>query len=391
MSLNKRNICILANGFPPWRIGGIQTWAEALAVRINNYGSNQVSVMLKLGGIDKNLTSPHSSIRFAFMRGHSWKKYHYLYTYYYLRKYLRKHSNVTIIAAVWRLARSAVVLKSHYNASLITATHGKEVSQLIHRNVKERRQFETVVHGSDAVIAVSNYTQKQIYDICQEKPENVHCIPNGTDPEIYTPLECREIARLKTQHQIEPETKVLLTVARLTPRKGHDIVIRALSQAIKVYPNIVYIIAGPEHSSWKNHLEVMVSDLGLEGHVKFLGEVSERQKLNLYQLSDIYLMVSKSPIYTGDSEGFGISFLEANACGVPAIGSSAGGIPDAVEDSVSGLLIEPENVDQTTDAIIKLLSDDGYRTKLGIQGRKRVEDQFTWDHVVAKIWALVDR
>lgn len=390
MSLNSRNICIITNGFPPWRIGGIPTWAEALAAKFEEYGSNRVTVLIKMRGIDRNLTPLHSTIRFVFMRGHSWARYHYVYTYYYLRKYLRKHSNAIIIAANWRLARSAVQLKSRYNAFLITATHGMEVSQLIHQDVRERRQFETVVHGSDAVIAVSEFTEKQINDVCLKKPTNIHRISNGTNPRVYIPPSDAGVALLKSQYQIDPKTKVLLTLARLVPRKGHDIVIHALSQVIKIYPNTVYIIAGPEHSSRKNHLVMMVSHLQLDGKVRFLGEVSQQQKLDLYQLCDIYVMVSKNPIGTGDSEGFGITFLEANACGKAVIGSKTGGIPDAIEHDVSGLLVEPDNVDQTAEAILKLLSEERTRTRLGREGRKRVENQFTWDHAVRKVIKIIN-
>lgn len=381
---------MITKEFPPWNIGGIATWAEALAVRFQEYGTSQVTVLVKGRGIDKNLISLHSKIRFIFMRGHSWKKYYYLYTYFYLRKYLRKHSNAVIIAATWRLARPAVRLKSRYNGFLITATHGMEVSQLNQRNAKEQKQFETVAHGSDAIIAVSEYTQKQIHNICSIKPVNTYCIPNGTDPEIYVPPNNSRVALLRTQYQIDTETKVLLTLARVVPRKGHDIVISALSQVIKIYPNLIYIIAGPERRSWKDHLEMLVSELQLEGRIRFFGAASEQQKLDLYQLCDIYVMVSKSPIHTGDSEGFGITFLEANACGKPVIGSNTGGIPDAVEHNVSGLLVEPDNVDQTAEAVLNLLLNDKLRVQLGCQGRKRVEKRYTWDYVVREIYQIIN-
>lgn len=377
-------------GFPPWNFGGIGTWAGALATGLERHGSNRVTVLIKRGGIDTNLTPSNTVIPFVFMRGHAWKKHHYAYTYFYVRKYLRRHSNAIILAANWRLARSAVDLKSRYNAHLITAAHGKEVSQLIHEKGAERERFEKVVHGSDAVIAVSRYTEKQIYDFCLKKPANIHFIPNGTDPQIFTPAENGQMAKLKQAYHINPDTKVLLTLARLVPRKGHDTVIQALSEVIKTYPDTLYIIAGPESASWKERLTTMVSDLHLEDYVRFLGKVSEGEKLNLYRLCDIYLMVSKNPVHTGDSEGFGITFLEANACGKPVIGSRTGGIPDAVEHNVSGLLVKPDDVDGTRQAIVRLLSDDAIRTRFGRQGRERVENRFSWDHTVKRVLNIID-
>ncbi|MFC1481999.1 glycosyltransferase [Candidatus Neomarinimicrobiota bacterium] len=101
-------------------------------------------------------------------------------------------------------------------------------------------------------------------------------------------------------------------------------------------------------------------------------------------------MVSKNPIHTGDSEGFGITSLDADACGKPVIGSNYGGIPDAVAHNVSGMLVEPDSVEQTAEAIVNLLSQDDLRKQLGRHGRKRVEDQFTWDHVASKIYDITN-
>ncbi|MCH8067718.1 MAG: glycosyltransferase family 4 protein [Candidatus Marinimicrobia bacterium] len=246
------------------------------------------------------------------------------------------------------------------------------------------------IHGSNAVIAVSNFTNSQIHRLCQSKPTNTHLIPNGTDIEYFKPIDKNQEGNLREKYNIKKTSLILLTLARVIPRKGHDVVIKALPQIVKVIPNIIYLIAGPENLKWKIELTKIASELRVENHIRFLGYVTDQEKLDLYQICDTYIMVSKNADLDGDSEGFGITFLEANACGKPVIGSNTDGIPDAVENSVSGLLVEPNNVDQTVEAIIKLLSNHKLRTKMGELARKRVENHFTWDHVVTEIRDLID-
>lgn len=136
------------------------------------------------------------------------------------------------------------------------------------------------------------------------------------------------------------EVFTLVTVARIVQNKGIDVVLRALTILDRNHVPYRYVVAGegPERAS----LENLAVELGVQANVHFAGRVSEEDKWHLLRSADVFVMPSHvNP--SQQHEGFGIVFLEAAACGVPSIGSNAGGIPDAVVDGQTGILVEPES------------------------------------------------
>lgn len=169
---------------------------------------------------------------------------------------------------------------------------------------------------------------------------------------------------------------VMLTVARIVARKGHDLVLRAL--AMLKDRDIRYVIAGdgPDRS----RLEALAADLGLTGRVVFAGRVPENDLPDYYRLCDVYVMPSRHDPATTDSlEGFGISYIEANACGKPVIGGRSGGTGAAVEDGVTGYLVDPADPAALAEKIAFLLDHPAERESMGRRGRERVEREFSWD------------
>jgi len=110
-----------------------------------------------------------------------------------------------------------------------------------------------------------------------------------------------------------------------------------------------------------------------------LGLSSAPQKWAWLEQCAAFIMVPRAD--GDDTEGFGIVYLEANSFGKPVIAANVGGVPDAVEDGVSGLLVNPENEDEIAGAIIKLFCDDNLREKLGRQGKARAEEKFNWPKI----------
>jgi len=165
---------------------------------------------------------------------------------------------------------------------------------------------------------------------------------------------------------------VILTVGNLVERKGHDVVLKSLPKVLKEVPNTVYLIVGDGEQ--KQNLKELVDELGLGEQVIFTGRVPEKELPQYYNACDVFIMPSRE--IGSDIEGFGIVFLEAGACSKPVIGGRSGGIIDAVEDGVSGILVDPTNVDEISQTLITLLTDDELARRLGRQGRKRVEEDF---------------
>jgi phosphatidylinositol alpha-1,6-mannosyltransferase len=137
--------------------------------------------------------------------------------------------------------------------------------------------------------------------------------------------------------------------------------------------------SGPTEGYLKN----LTSDLGLEGSVIFTGALSREDVLTFMAACDVFAMVSRQ--VGTNVEGFGIVFLEAGALGRPVVGGRSGGIPDAVEDGVSGLLVDPSSPDDTENALKRVLLDPDLAAQLGKAGYRRVKEQFTWDRIAARV------
>jgi len=172
----------------------------------------------------------------------------------------------------------------------------------------------------------------------------------------------------------------LLTIARLEPRKGIDMVLRALPELRAKYPGLIYDIVGK--GADRARLEKLVQELGVAASVRFHAYVSENEKANFLKNADIFLLPNRRE---GTSvEGFGIVFQEAAAFGVPSIAGADGGTGDAVIADQTGLIVDGENEPTIRDAVLRLLSDNELRNRLAAAAHKRFWAEFAWDAAVAR-------
>jgi len=169
--------------------------------------------------------------------------------------------------------------------------------------------------------------------------------------------------------------RIIYTIARLDERKGQDMVIKALPFVIKEYPNTVYLIGGLGPRI--NYLKQLVREMLLEEYVRFLGFIQDSDLLAYHKLGEVFVMPNRI-LEDGDSEGFGIVFLEANAVGNPVIGGHEGGSVDAIDNEVSGYLVDPRNERDIAEKICMFLDDESERKRLGQQGRNRAWEKFRW-------------
>lgn len=169
--------------------------------------------------------------------------------------------------------------------------------------------------------------------------------------------------------------RVIYTVGRLDLRKGHDRVLDVLPELVQELPELIYLIGGSGAN--ESRLREQVRNLKLEEHVLFCGFVPEHEIVAFHHLGEIFVMPNRN-LEDGDAEGFGIVFLEANACGKPVIGGACGGVPDAVEDGATGFLVDPGNPDLLRDRLRYLLLNPDQARRLGGAGRQRAWQGFRW-------------
>lgn len=219
------------------------------------------------------------------------------------------------------------------------------------------------------IIAVSNFTRDRLITRGVDALK-IKVIPNGVDLRRFMPhLDAKEII---LKHGLENK-KILLTVARLHDYKGHDMVIKALPRLILKFPDIRYVIigTGPHEKS----LRRLVEELNLNNYVIFTGWVDDGLLPLYYNVCDIFIMLSREIYIEAKMEGFGIVFLEANACGKPVIAGRSGGIEDAVIDGITGILVDPLNLDEIVSAVTKILNDKNYAEMLGTNGLDRIKKE----------------
>jgi len=182
--------------------------------------------------------------------------------------------------------------------------------------------------------------------------------------------------------------RIILTVGGLVARKGHDMVIRALPRLRQTVPDVMYLIVGD--GPYRTQLETLAVALGVQDHVIFVGKVPGEYLPDIYALSDVFVMPSREQLNVCDVEGFGIVFLEANACGKPVVGGRSGGIPDAIIDGVTGLLVNPHDPEDIANALARLLTDGDLAVRIGRQGRLRVASDFNWARLGRRVRGILD-
>lgn len=229
----------------------------------------------------------------------------------------------------------------------------------------------------DLFFPVSRYTAGLLIERGVDAA-NIEVVGNGTNPDFFYP---RDASDLRKKLGIE-NRRVVLTVSRLVGRKGIDTVLRALPRVIQQFPDLIYLVAGEGEE--ERPLKALAGEMGLENHVAFLGRIPYEQLPFYYSLCDLFVMPSK---YTPpDVEGYGIVFLEANACGKPVIGADTGGIPDAIVDGETGFLVEPEQPEELAEKMTWLLENQELARRLGKNGMQRVKKTANWNAVAQKLF-----
>ncbi len=203
----------------------------------------------------------------------------------------------------------------------------------------------------------------------------VAAIDLGTDPGFFTPN--RDSGALRRRLGLG-DAPLLLTVARLVPHKGQDIAMRALARLGHDFPDLRYLVVGDGRD--RKRLQTLASELGLADRVIFAGGLSDGEIAEAYATATLYLGLSRIDDEVG-AEGFGISFVEAAASGVPAVAGDSGGVRSAVRDGETGLVVPPADVAAVAAAVRLLLTNRDRRSAMGAAARRAVETHYNWDRV----------
>ena len=185
------------------------------------------------------------------------------------------------------------------------------------------------------------------------------CRPASTLPASSPPASADDVAATRRKFGLDPERPLVLGLSRLVPRKGFDVVI----DAVRALDGVQLAIAGGGRD--RKRLE---RHAGGAANVRFLGRVDDADLPALYGSADAFAMCCRDRWGGLEAEGFGIVFLEAAACGVPAVAGRSGGAHEAVVDGETGFVVSPRDVAAVRAALAKLCSDEELRARMGAGG-----------------------
>lgn len=227
----------------------------------------------------------------------------------------------------------------------------------------------------DALIAVSEAVRGSLIKNYFLNPQKVFTVYNGVDAQLFEPPK---------PHTLSPKPqKAILYLGRLDKDKGLTTLLEAVSnfqfsifidsknRRLRTF-QLLIVGDGPEF----DHLNNQSKELGLTDVVEFVGQVPYEETPKYYQSTDVFVLPSEA------LEGLPMSVVEAMAAGLPVVASKVGGIPEAITDGETGLLVEPGNVQELSDALLRLLTDDESRSKMGQRAQEVAREKFSQEKMV---------
>ena len=264
--------------------------------------------------------------------------------------------------------KAAIALRDagHRRPYVVSTVHSSRV-----RSQEDREELRRLTPSIDRLIAVSTAIERKIADEGREGAP-VELIYNGVDLERYDHQE--PCCTLRDEYGMEPGSQLVGVVARLEPEKGHPTLLEAWPSVLRRVPNAYLMIIG--EGSRHDALGQLASDLRIAHRVVFTGRRDDVPAVTAA------LDVAVLPSYR---EAQGLSILEAMALSRPVVATNVGGIPEVIEDGVSGLLVPPHDPEALADAITRLLVDHPFADMIARAGHDVVRSRFCLEHMVAEV------
>ena len=366
-------ICLVNSFFPPWR-GGAETYTYNLARQLVKNG-NDVEVFCAAPPREPGSYTVEN-LKVNCLPITAW-----LYGTPIMaelpRRLVRSQAdlihagfpspyNAFAASMVCRIADTPCVLTWHNDLPAITSIAG--LLACMHDQLVSRTYLRTY-----ARIISTSQRYAESSRILRRYKAKVRIVPNGVDCERFHPAIDPNPVRSRVNLR---EDKIILFVGALSRwhgYKGLDVLIKAFASASRLRKDIALMVVGD--GSMRQTYEKLASDLNLTDRVFFVGDVPDEALPSYYAASDLLVLPSKDR-----SEGFGLTILEANACGKPAIGSEVGGIPDVIKHGFNGLLVPPDNPEELCRAMLSLIENDSLRKTMGRNGRTFAEEH-DWSRV----------
>jgi phosphatidylinositol alpha-1,6-mannosyltransferase len=371
-------IGIITNKFPP-HVGGTSTLFYNISQSLD---PNELVVIAKE---DKNSKEIDNCLKFKIYRipdlydGETVNSNYYCIkqyfkSYFKIRDIAKKEKIDVFICNNFLSSPPIILLKKPY----YIYCHGEEFSSKILGKFIEIIKHVSL-RNAKGLIAGSDFTK----NLVKMFNKNVKVIQYAVNTTKFKPIQKNK--KLILKHKLSNKITII-TMARLEKRKGIDQAISIIPDLIENNPNIQYLIIGDGNEREK--LVELVKKLKINKNVKFLGRVKDKYLVEYYNLCDIFIMPNRE-LENGDTEGFGLVFLEANACGKPVIGGNAGGVPSAIKNGYNGFIVDGNDKRDIYEKTIKLINNRTLRERMGNNGLKWVKN-FTYKRLVKEIIEFIE-
>ena len=244
---------------------------------------------------------------------------------------------------------------------LVATFHGYDMSEFL--RIRGRDAYRELFFLGDLFLPISRYWEKKLIDLGCD-PEKIHVLHMGINMECF---------RFRVRKKPESGRITILTLGRLVEKKGHEFVLRALVEVVRVHQNLRYVIAGT--GPLKSSLQNLTQELGIGPYVHYVGACDQKEALDLYRQAHLFVLASITS-ESGDQEGIPVVLMEAQAMGLPVISTYHSGIPEGVAEGKSGLLVRERDSRTLAEKILYLLDNPLRWPEMGREGRRYVEGNF---------------
>ncbi|TYB37024.1 glycosyltransferase family 4 protein [Micromonospora sp. AP08] len=263
----------------------------------------------------------------------------------------------------------------------VALTHGHEAGWATLPGA--RSALRRIGRGVDVTTYLGEYTRVRLARVLDGVTELRRLAP-GVDVDTYHPGVDGERVRLRLGLADRP---VVVCVSRLVPRKGQDMLIRAMPEIRRRVPDAALLVVGG--GPYRATLAKLARHTGVERDVVFTGSVPSAELPAHYAAGDVYAMPCRTRNRGLDVEGLGIVYLEASATGLPVVAGDSGGAPDAVREGETGYVVRGRDVAQLADRVATLLADRDLARQFGAAGRAWVEREWRWETQAERMAALL--
>lgn len=376
---------LLKTEYPPPLLGGARTYYHEILRRQRR---GRFIVLTGIGGPDDatfDAGQPYAIERRAYIRPARGPGYVHLA--FLLARWLvdtlriaRDRWSILLLGQVdWTFAFGPVARRLS-GIPYVVFLHGEDLMKLNRRRTLaariQRCMTRRAFAGASAIVVNARFTRREA--IAFGAPaERIFVIHPGVDADRFAPDPAKTVPG---------DPPRLLSVGRLYERKGIDTALAAVTRLCERFPGITYEIVGEGPD--RPRLEQIAANFGIADRVRFLGQVPGSSLPQIYRTADVFVLPNRE-LPNGDTEGFGIVFLEAAASGVPAIAGRAGGTSEAVEEGVTGLCIDP-TPEALSDAVTRLLGDRVTWIAMRARARERVVREFSWNRAAEQLAVLLE-